>query len=706
MPLRSTRPIVPALVAVVLAFATLAPAPAARAATGRILHVSPDGSDPDRYVCQQGSQERPWNNISDAFRCVQPGDTIYVHAGTYREVVALGDKTPAGTEKAPILLTGAPGEPTPVIEGSLRVEDPSWWTIQDLEIVGDAAVDYDAGGYHPLKVLGGHDWTVQRVHVHDAATYALVRITPASDGVAPANWRFLDSCVHDTIPLHGTPDEAPYPDHNMYVHTGVGAGPGLIEGNVLFSAPNGQNLKLGNGSGQSQADGADHVTVRNNTLVGAAQNITVVGPSDDDLIERNILAEVDHGEPWYPNVRGIYHSGHDVVARDNAWSGAAEVVRNQTGVTTGVIDGGNLAVDPGFLDRGCDGFTPSDPAAASYGADPQDLSDVQIPVDRLAGDDRVDTAIKVSRDVHRRADLVLLARADAYPDALASSALAGLYQAPVLLTARDGVPDAVLDELARLEADRVVLLGGPGALSPAVEDDLRAAGIGSVTRIQGQDRNETATRVADRVRALRADGLEPSVPGADDEVILVEGANPDPSRGWPDAVSAGQLAAATGAPVLLTEATRLPEATRAWLAEHRPSRVTIVGGTVAVSAAVASRVDGLAGRVTRIFGADRYATSELVASELASRRGSDIPPPTTFVASGRSFPDAMAVGPAAALSDAVVVLYGAGQEAYDRLRDFVAPVDESELEVVVVGGPAAVPDTLELRWKLEEAAEG
>lgn len=677
--------------------------PSHAASAQRVRHVSPDGADPASDVCSGGSAERPWGTIRVAIHCLEPGDTLYVHGGTpYRERVKI-TTTPATREK-PIVVTGAPGGPRPVIEGGLRIENPSWWTVQDLEIIGDG-LDYDDGGTHLLKMLGGSNWTVQRVELHDAATYSLMRVTPTPNGAPPVNWRVLDSCFHDTLPKHGTPDAPPYPDHNMYVYTGPSGGPGLIQGNVMFGAPNGQNLKLGNSDGQDPGDGANRVTVRHNTLVDAAQNITVVGPSNDNIIERNILAEVNYGESWYPNVRGIHLRGTGNVARDNAWSGAAAVVHNQTGNTTGVADGGNLRVSPGFTDRGCDEFLPTDAKAAPYGAEPRDLSGVDIPVERVAGADRFATAIEISREVHESAELVLLARGDAYPDALASSALAGLHRVPVLLTPRDHVPAPVLDELARLDTSRVLLLGGRGALGQGVVDDLRAAGLG-VDRVAGATRFETATRVADLVTTMRADGVEPQVGGPNGEVILVEGANANPGRGWPDAVSAGQLAAAAGIPVLLTQADALPRDTRAWLAANRPNRVTIVGGSVAVSNQVVAEVEELAGDVRRISGTDRYATSQAVADELTRRRGSSTPPTRTFVASGRSFPDAMAVGPAAALAGSVVVLYGEGEESYERLRSYVGPVPDDELVVTVVGGPAAVPDTLETRWRLDAADEG
>ena len=69
--------------------------------------------------------------------------------------------------------------------------------------------------------------------------------------------------------------------------------------------------------------------------------------------------------------------------------------------------------------------------------------------------------------------------------------------------------------------------------------------------------------------------------------------------------------------------------------------VTIVGGTVAVSAAVETQLRTAGFTVTRLGGADRYATSEEIIKAGARRRSHD--------RSGRlrhvSFPDALAGGP-------------------------------------------------------------
>ena len=54
-----------------------------------------------------GTVERPWRSISKAAETVQPGDSVVIHAGVYREHVRPGR---SGTAAAPISYEAAPGE--------------------------------------------------------------------------------------------------------------------------------------------------------------------------------------------------------------------------------------------------------------------------------------------------------------------------------------------------------------------------------------------------------------------------------------------------------------------------------------------------------------------------------------------------------------------------------------------------------------------
>jgi putative cell wall-binding protein len=156
---------------------------------------------------------------------------------------------------------------------------------------------------------------------------------------------------------------------------------------------------------------------------------------------------------------------------------------------------------------------------------------------------------------------------------------------------------------------------------------------------------------------------------------------------YPDALAGGPAAGIVGGPMLLTDPGDLPQVIRDELARLRPGRIVVLGGTAAVSARVAGQLDALtSGPVDRIAGADRYATA------VAISRASFAPGVTAaFVATGASFPDALAAGPAAIRSRGPVLLTQAGT---------LPPATRDELmrlrpgTIYVVGATGAVSETV------------
>lgn len=109
-----------------------------------------------------GTPEAPFKTISKAAGIANPGDTILVHSGTYRERV-----TPArgGTSGAPITYQAAPGE-TVIIKGS-EIWNPSWKTIDEARRILEAPLDPslfpDANPYlKTISVDGGDKSTASR----------------------------------------------------------------------------------------------------------------------------------------------------------------------------------------------------------------------------------------------------------------------------------------------------------------------------------------------------------------------------------------------------------------------------------------------------------------------------------------------------------------------------------------------------------------
>ncbi|WP_370324791.1 CocE/NonD family hydrolase [Euzebya sp.] len=254
--------------------------------------------------------------------------------------------------------------------------------------------------------------------------------------------------------------------------------------------------------------------------------------------------------------------------------------------------------------------------------------------DRIGGPDRIGTAAELSRDSVLAADTVVIATSTDYPDALAGAPLATSLGAPLLLTGPDALADQARREILRTGATTAVLLGGEAVIGAGVEEDLGALGL-TVERVAGPDRFATAAAIAGRLDSTTA--------------YLVEGIDADPARGWPDAVSAAAPAAEGGAPVLLTDTDVLPEATLDALAAGGVTDVVIVGGPAAVSSAVEAHVVDAGYAVTRLGGADRFATSAAVAGLTPGAR-------TVVAATGGDWPDALAAASAAAAWDAALVL--------------------------------------------------
>lgn len=139
--------------------------------------------------------------------------------------------------------------------------------------------------------------------------------------------------------------------------------------------------------------------------------------------------------------------------------------------------------------------------------------------------------------------------------------------------------------------------------------------------------------------------------------------------------------------MLLTDGQELSDVTRDELARVLPqgAEVIVLGGELALSAAVVTELSDLGYQVSRVAGKDRYETAVAIAhDELGT-------PDRVLVATGRDFPDSLGAGAAAASIGGAVLLTDG-----DRLPSSTAAflADHPEALPVAVGGPAsqALPD--------------
>jgi putative cell wall-binding protein len=279
---------------------------------------------------------------------------------------------------------------------------------------------------------------------------------------------------------------------------------------------------------------------------------------------------------------------------------------------------------------------------------------------RLAGLSRITTAIAISKRIHPTSTSVVLARFDNYADALAAAPLAAKLGAPVLLTTSNALDGNVEGEIKRLGATTAVLAGGTAALAPAVATRLQQIGV-TPDRIAGQNRYETAALIGQRVGGST--------------VYLVSAA------GFADAVAVSGLAASRQAPILLVDKDSVPGPTSSALNVIHPASKVVVGGTAVISDAVQSALGA-----TRLAGSNRYETSQKVGeATIASVPTAD--PARVWVATGANWPDALAAGPAAAASDAVLLLT---DPSAGMVRSWLSYYNGTDLSIT--GGPVSISD--------------
>lgn len=291
------------------------------------------------------------------------------------------------------------------------------------------------------------------------------------------------------------------------------------------------------------------------------------------------------------------------------------------------------------------------------------------------------------------AKVVVLSRDDRFPDALAASGL--LRFGPMLFTRPDGLADATLDEIRRVLAPEggAVIVGGPKAISPKVEQQLDAAGI-EWHRAAGADRFETATVLARTLHEINE--------SVGSHLLVARGfgpaAAPNGTAAWADAIAASAAAARDAHPMLLVPSDGpLPAAVTEFLADHGKQfeSITVLGGPGAVSEAVYRQL----GATKRISGAGRQETAVAIAQQLM---GSMPGQAAEFVlVNGRhadGWGHGLAIAGSAADHDAPILLVSDAVSAATR-RQVTGACGKQDVDLTVIGSTdvisQAVVDNLE-----------
>ncbi|MGA1836101.1 cell wall-binding repeat-containing protein [Herbiconiux sp. 11R-BC] len=285
-------------------------------------------------------------------------------------------------------------------------------------------------------------------------------------------------------------------------------------------------------------------------------------------------------------------------------------------------------------------------------------------VSRIAGGDRFSGSVEIAkRAFPGTAPVVYVATGANYPDALSAGPAAVAQGGPLLLVTRDDIPAAVLQEIRSLSPSRIVIVGGPNSVGPAVESAFRTLiPQATVERLAGADRYEASRAVVSAVFPESG------------HAFAATGTN------FPDALSAGAAAGTAGEPVVLLNGPQsaADAASLGLFRALKTSAITVVGGPNSVSPGVVTSLGTVPAVVERLSGADRYEAS------IAVNRSAFSASSTVYLATGSNFPDALAGGVLAGLKRAPLYVVPTDCVPQGVLHDIGSLGATS---VVLLGGP-------------------
>jgi putative cell wall-binding protein len=308
---------------------------------------------------------------------------------------------------------------------------------------------------------------------------------------------------------------------------------------------------------------------------------------------------------------------------------------------------------------------------------------------RLSGDNRYDTMQEIIAEAFASSDTdtVIVATGEDFPDALAASGLAGIAGAPVILTESATLSAQAQETIEALEPDTIYIAGGPGSVTPEVEDSLKALvdDPTQVIRSAGDDRYLTALDIYAKGKDAGSWGTT---------AIIASGGN------YADALAISPYSYSERAPIFLADPqdgldANTTQVLKDALAAGDITNFIIAGGTGSVPDAVKSQLDYAVDDetvFTRLAGEDRYETSVAVANYTVDNTA--LTYHKLAAATGENFPDALAGGAFAGKIGTVLLLVSDDAAGRTGIESVVG----SNSAVIgyghVLGGPSTVSDTL------------
>ncbi|HBE8855030.1 TPA: cell wall-binding repeat-containing protein [Clostridioides difficile] len=203
-------------------------------------------------------------------------------------------------------------------------------------------------------------------------------------------------------------------------------------------------------------------------------------------------------------------------------------------------------------------------------------------LERIQGKNKYETAGLIA-DKQQYTTAILINADSTMSDGLSASGLAGVNNAPILLTQKNNIPKETLERVEK--AEKVYIIGGENSIDKSIEDILKDKGI-EIKRLQGSDRIKTSYSVAKEINSIKKVNT-----------IMLTNA----FKGEADAMSIAPVAIMKNAPIILTNGRTIP------FKFDKNIKSYVVGGSENMTDDILINTNSQA-----LGGADRYATNRKV----------------------------------------------------------------------------------------------
>lgn len=291
-------------------------------------------------------------------------------------------------------------------------------------------------------------------------------------------------------------------------------------------------------------------------------------------------------------------------------------------------------------------------------------SDEKISFKRWGSKDRFATNLIIVNENWQKSKYIIIVNGDEFPDALCAAPLAKKYDAPIILCSGDTINEQIKSEITKLNPENAIIIGGEGAVSKGIEDNLGTMNI-KIERIFGNDRFETSAKVSEII-------------GFEKGAIVVNGYS------YADALSACAISNCFDMPIVLVEDDNIPESIGKIIKDKNLKNSFIFGG----SGVVSDKVLNLLPNCERVGGENRYDTNVKIVDKFKK----DLDFSKIFITEGENFPDALSISSVAAKSKNPIILmseYGSFET-----KDYVKAQNVNMQSIVLVGGEKVIPDTI------------